>query len=53
LLFAGHNDIDAVPTSKTMIGDRKVFVRKVDSHDIGLLVDDMIDEAGVVMAGAV
>ena len=41
---------------QAMIGDKQQRVgvrRKIDPHDVGLLVHDVIDEAGILMAEAV
>ena len=51
-LFAGHDDVDVVPASQTVVGYRQKTVRvrgKVDTDDLRLLVDYMVDEAGVLM----
>ena len=55
-LLAGDNDIDIIAAAQAVIGDRKQAVgvrRQVDAHDVGFLVDYVIDEAGVLMAEAV
>ena len=56
LVFARDHDIDIMPAPQTMIPDRQQAVgvgRKVHTHDRGLLVYHMIDEAGVLMGKAV
>ena len=55
-MLAGHDDIDVVLAAQTVVGDGQQTVgirRQVDADDLGLLVDDMIDEAGVLVAEAV
>ena len=55
-LLAGDDDVDAVLAAQAMVGDleQRVGVRRqIDADDVGLLVDDMIDEAGVLVAEAV
>jgi hypothetical protein len=55
-LLAGHDHVDVVAAAQAMIGDREQRVgvgRQIDAHDVGLLVDHVIDEAGVLMAEAV
>ena len=55
-LLAGDDDIDVVPAAQAVIGDRQQAVgvgRQVDADDLGLLVDDVVDEPGVLMAEAV
>ena len=55
-LLAGDDDVDVVPAAQAVVGDRQQAVgvgRQVDADDLGLLVDDVVDEAGVLMAEAV
>ena len=55
-LLAGDDDVDSVPTAQAMVGDIKEGIgvgRKVDPHDVSLLVDDMIDKSGILMAEAI
>ena len=55
-LFAGHDDVDVVSAAQAVVGNRQQAVgvrRQVDADDLGLLVDDVVDEAGVLMAEAV
>ena len=52
-LLAGDDDVDVVATAQAVIGDRQQGVRvgrQVDPDDVGLLVDDVVDEAGVLVA---
>ena len=51
-LLAGNDEVHIVPAAETMIGDRKQRIGvgwQVDPNDIGLLVRDVIDEAGVLV----
>ena len=55
-LFAGDDDVDVVAAAQAVVGHREQRVgigRQIDADDFGLLVDDVIDEAGVLMAEAV
>src|ERR1700730_8891438 len=55
-LLAGDNEIDVVPAAQAMVGDRQQTIgvgRQIDADDLGFLVDDMVDETGVLMAEAV
>ena len=55
-LLAGDDQIDVVAAAQAMIGDRQQAVRigrQIDAHDVGLLVGDMIDEAGILVGKAV
>ena len=55
-LFTRHNDIHIVAASQAVIADRKQAVcigRQIDADNIRLLVHDVIDEAGVLMAESV
>ena len=55
-LLAGDDDVDVVPAAQAVVGDREQAVgirRQVDADDLGLLVDDVVDEAGVLVAEAV
>ena len=55
-LLAGDDDVDVVAAAQAVIGDREQAVgvgRQIDADDLGLLVDDVIDEAGILMAEAV
>ena len=48
-LLSGDYDVDVIAAPQTVIGDGQQRVRvgrKIDPHDLGLLVDDVIDEAG-------
>ena len=55
-LFAGDDDVDVVAAAQAVIGHAQQAVgvrRQVDADDSGLLVDDVIDEARILMAEAV
>ena len=55
-LFAGDDDVDPVIGTQAMIDrpQQRIGIRwQIDANDISLLVDDMIDEAGVLMAQAI
>ena len=55
-LLAGDDDVDVVAAAQAVVGDREQVVgvrRQVDPDDLGLLVDDVVDEAGVLVAQAV
>ena len=55
-LLAGDDDVDVVAAAQAMVGDREQRVgvgRQIDADDVRLLVDHMIDEAGVLVAEAV
>ena len=55
-LFAGDDDVDVVAAAQAVVGDREQTVgvgRQVDADDLGLLIDDVVDEAGVLMAETV
>jgi len=54
--FAGHHDVDVIAAAQAVVKHREQAVRigrQVDPHDIGLLVDDMIEEPGILMGEAV
>ena len=55
-LLAGDDDVDVVAAAQAMVGDREQAVgvgRQVDADDLGLLVHDVVDEAGILVAEAV
>src|SRR5690606_33803862 len=55
-LLAGDDDIDVVPASEAVVHDGKQTVGvggKIDANDLGLLVDDVIYESGILMAESV
>ena len=55
-LLAGDDHVDVIARAQAVVGDRQQAVgvgREVDAHDLRLLVDDVIDEARVLMREAV
>ena len=55
-LLAGDDDVDQVAAAQARVGDVQQAVgvgRQIDPHDLGLLVDDMVDEAGILVRKAV
>jgi hypothetical protein len=55
-LFAGDDHVDVVAAAQAVVSDRQERVgigRQVDADDLGLFVDDVIDEARVLVAEAV
>ena len=55
-LLAGHHDVDVVRALQAVPHRRQQGVgvrRQVDADDLGLLVDDVVDEAGVLVREAV
>ena len=55
-MLARNDDVDVMPATQAVIhhGQQTVRVgRKIDPHDLGLLVHDMVDEAGILMSEAV
>ncbi len=55
-VLARHDDVDVVPAAQAVIEDRQQAVRigrQVNADDVGLLVDHMVEEAGILMGEAV
>ena len=55
-LLAGDDHVDVVPAAQAVVGDREQAVgvgRQVDADHLRLLVDDVVDEAGVLVAESV
>ena len=55
-VLAGHDHVDVVPAPQAMVGHRKQAVgvrRQVDADHVRLLVDDVVDEARVLVGEAV
>ena len=55
-LFAGDDHIHIIAAAQAMVGDREQAVgirRQIDANDVGFLVHDMIDEAGILMGEAI
>ena len=55
--FAGDDDVHVVPAAHAVVGDRlqkRVGVgRQIDTDDCGLFVDDVVEEAGVLVREAI
>ena len=55
-LLAGDDHVDVVAAAQAVVGHAQQAVRirrQIDADDLGLLVDDVIDEAGILVAEAV
>ena len=55
-LLAGDNQIDVVAAAQAVVGDREQRVRigrQIDAHHVGLLVQQVIDEARILVREAV
>jgi hypothetical protein len=55
-VFSCHHHVDVMPAAQAVIEDRQQTVgvrRKVNAHDIGLFVDDVVEEAGILVREAV
>ena len=55
-VLAGDDDVDVVPAPQAVVHHREQGVgvgRQVDADDLGLLVDHVVDEAGVLVGEAV
>ena len=55
-VFAGHHHVDVMPAAQAVIEDREQAVgvgRQINAHDIGLLVDHVVEEAGILVREAV
>ena len=55
-LLARHHDVDVVAAAQAVVHDRQQGVgvrRQVDADDLGLLVDHVVDEAGILVGEAV
>ena len=55
-LLAGDDQVDVVPAAQAVVGYREQRVgvgRQIDAHHVGLLVQQVIDEAGVLVREAV
>ena len=51
-MLAGDHDVDVVAAAQAMIHHRQETIgigRQIDAHDLGLLVDDVVDEARILM----
>ena len=55
-VFAGHHHVDVIPAAQAVIEHRQQTVgvgRQIHSDDIGLLVDHMVKEAGILVREAI
>ena len=55
-VFAGHHHVDVIPAAQAMIEHRQQAIRigrQVNPDDIGLLVDHVVKEAGILVREAV
>ena len=55
-VFAGDHDVDIVAAAQAMVHHRQQAVgirRQINAHDLGLLVHDVVDEAGILVREAV
>ena len=55
-MLPGNHDVDVMPAAQAVIKDREQAVgvgRKVHAHDVGLLVDDVVQEAGILVREAI
>jgi len=55
-VFAGHDHVDIIAAAQAMIEDRQQAIgvrRQIDTYDIGFLVDDVIEKAGILVREAV
>ena len=55
-MFAGHHHVDVMPAAQAVIENRQQAIgigRKVNPYDVSLLVDDVIEEARILVGEAV
>ena len=55
-VFARNHDVDVMPAAQAVVHHRQQAVcirRKVNAHDLGLLVHDVIDETGILVSETV
>ena len=55
-VFAGNDDVDVMAAAQAVVHDGQQAVgvgRQIDADDFGLLVDHVVDEAGVLVGEAV
>ena len=55
-VFAGHHHVDVMPAAQAMIEDRQQAIgigRQIHADDVGLLVDHVVEEAGILVREAV
>ena len=55
-VFARHHHVDVMPAAQAVIENRQQTIgvgRQVDAHDIGLLVNHVVQEAGILVREAI
>ena len=55
-VFARYHHVDVMAAAQAVVHHRQQAVgirRKVNAHDLGLLVDDVVDETGILVGEAV
>ena len=55
-VFSRNHHVHIMPAAQAVIEDRQQAVgvgRKINAHDIGLLVDDVVEETGILVREAV
>ena len=55
-VLAGDDDVDVMAAAQAVVHDGEQAIgigRKIDAHDLRLLVDDVVNEAGVLVGEAV
>ena len=55
-VFSSHHHVDVVAAAQAVIEHRQQAVgigRQVDAHDVGLLVDDVVEKSGILVREAV
>src|ERR1700691_2329359 len=55
-MLSCNHDVDVIPTTQAVIENRQQAVGvgwKIHAHDIGLLVDDMVEKSGILVREAV
>ena len=55
-MFARDHDVDVMPAAQAVIHHRQQTVRirrQINAHDFGFFVEDMIDEAGILVREAI
>jgi hypothetical protein len=55
-VFARDHDVDIMTAAQAVVHHRQQAVcvrRKVNTHDLGLLVHDVVDETGILVREAV
>ena len=55
-MFAGHHDVDVMAAAQAVVHHREQAIcirRKIDPHDLGFLVHDVVEETWVLVREAV